>query len=269
MHPLIFDLGTFELGPVTFPLRLPSYGLAMLLGMVLGWFIVRRFGRRVAPDEPWLDFYTGLLLAGLVGAKLLFAVVELPALLAGELRLRDVLLAGGVWLGGVLGGLAFCWHYFRRSEVPAGVALNVLFTALPLSHAVGRIGCFLAGCCYGAGCARPWAVIYTSPDAARYAGTPLGVPLHPVPLYEVTLELVNFAVCLSLWRKREPAPWLVFFTWIGLYGMQRFVLEFFRGDPRGSWSGLSTSQWLTGLMVVVAVAWFVRRRAVDKRSTAD
>lgn len=269
MHPLIFDFGVLELGPVAIPVRLPSYGLAMLLGMVLGWFIVRRLGRRVAPEEPWLDFYTGLLLAGLVGAKLLFAVVELPALVAGEIGVKDVVLAGGVWLGGVLGGLLFCWHYFRKSDLPAGVALNVLFTGLPLSHAVGRLGCFFAGCCYGTSCAKPWAVIYTSPDAATYAGTPLGVALHPTPLYEASLELLNFAVLLSLWRRRQPAPWLVFFAWVGLYGVQRFVLEFFRGDPRGSWLGLSTSQWLSGLMVVAAVAWFLRFRAVKGRPGAD
>jgi len=260
MHPLIFDLGRFQLGPFDVPLRLPSYGVAMLLGMVLGWLVVRYLGRRVAPEEPWLDLYAGLLLAGLVGAKLLFALVELPAVLAGEIGVKEVVLAGGVWLGGVLGGLAFCWHYFRRSELAPGVGMNVLFTGLPLAHAVGRIGCFLAGCCYGAACAKPWAVTYSDPLAATFAGTPLGVPLHPSPLYEAGAELLNFAICVSLWRRKTPRPWLVVFTWAGLYGMQRFVLEFFRGDWRGAWMGLSTSQWLTGVMVVAAVVWFARRR---------
>lgn len=269
MHPLIFDFGRLQIGPLDLPIRLPSYGVAMLVGMLLGWWIVRRLGRRVAPDEPWLDLYAGMLLAGLVGAKVLLALIELPALLSGELGWREVLLAGGVWLGGVLGGLLFCWHYFSRSTVAAGVGLNVLFTGLPLSHAVGRIGCFLAGCCYGSACAKPWAVTYSSPVAATHAGTPLGVALHPSPLYEAAAEVAIFAVCASLWRRRVPPPWLVVFTWAGLYGGARFGLEFLRGDPRGEWLGLSTSQWGSALLLVAALVFFARRKARKGSRAAD
>lgn len=259
MHPLIFDFGTLDLGPVTIPLRLPSYGTAMLLGVVLGWLIVRRLGRRVAPEVEWSDFYAGLILSGLVGAKLLWALVELPNLLSGATRWWSILFAGGVWLGAVLGGVVFCWFFFRKSEVEAGRALNVAFTGLPLAHVVGRMGCLLAGCCYGAACTKPWAVTYTNELAAKFAGTPLGTPLHPSPAYEASAELFNFVICLSLWRRGEPAPWSVVFTWAGLYGAERFVLEFFRGDVRGGWLGLSTSQWLASLMVVVALGWLSRR----------
>ncbi len=263
MHPLIFDFGTFDVGPLSIPLRLPAYGTAMLVGVVLGWLIVNRLGRRVAPDFEWVDFYAGLILSGIVGAKVLWALVESPALLSGKLPWRSVIFAGGVWLGAVLGGLVFCWFFFRKREIAAGRAMNVIFTALPLAHVVGRIGCLLAGCCFGAACAKPWAITYTNELAAEFAGTPLGVPLHPSPLYEAGAELFNFAVCLALWRRGEPRPWAVVFTWAGLYGAERFFLEFFRGDYRGAWLGLSTSQWLTALMVLVAVGWFVatRRRA--------
>ena len=109
---------------------------------------------------------------------------------------------------------------------------------------------------------------YTNELAERFAGTPLNVPLHPSPVYEAIAELFNFAVVVSLWRKGEPGPWVVFFTWAGLYGAQRFVLEYFRGDWRGAWLGLSTSQWLTLGMVVAALLFAVRRyRARGARST--
>jgi phosphatidylglycerol:prolipoprotein diacylglycerol transferase len=260
MHPLLLDFGTLDLGPFEIPLRLPSYGTAMLVGVVLGWLIVRRLGRRVEPRLPWADFYVGLILSGLVGAKVLWGLVELPRLLAGELPWRAVVFAGGVWLGAVLGGLVFCLVFFHGRDLAAGRALNVVFTGLPLAHVVGRIGCLLAGCCYGAACAKPWAITYTSELAARFAGTPLGVPLHPSPLYEAAAELFNFLVCVSLWRRGEPAPWAVVFTWAALYGAERFVLELFRGDFRGAWLGLSTSQWLTAAMVVAALSWFSIRR---------
>ena len=259
MHPLIFDFGVFALGPFEIPLRLPSYGFAMLSGAVLGWLVVRHLGKRVDPELPWSDYYVGLILSGLIGAKLLWALTELPNLLSGETRWRSILVAGGVWLGGVAGGLAYTWYFFRRRELAAGRALNVLFTGVPLAHIVGRLGCFLAGCCYGAGCAKPWAVTYGNELAARFAGTPLGVPLHPSPLYEAGAELFNFAICASLWRRGEPPAWAVVFTWAGLYGIERFVLEFFRGDYRGGWLGVSTSQWLSALMVLAAVGWFATR----------
>ena len=268
MHPLIFDFGSFDLGPLEIPLRLPSYGTAMLLGVVLGWLIVRRLGRRVAPEAPWADLYAGLILSGIVGAKLLWALLELPRLLSGATDWRSIVFAGGVWLGAVLGGLVFCWFFFRRHDLAAGRALNVVFTALPLAHVVGRVGCLLAGCCHGAACAMPWAITYTSELAARFAGTPLGVPLHPSPIYEALAELVNFGICASLWRRAEPAPWLVVFTWAGLYGAERFVLEFFRGDVRGGLAGLSTSQWLSAVMVLAAAGWALRRLRPDAASRA-
>ncbi len=262
MHPLLFDFGTWQLGPLEIPLRLPSYGVAMLTGVILGWLIVSRLGRRVEPDLEWIDFYAGLILSGIVGAKVLWALVELPSLLSGALPWRSVIFAGGVWLGAVLGGLIFCWLFLKRRDVAVGRVMNVVFTALPLSHVVGRFGCLLAGCCYGAACTKPWAITYTNVLANELAGTPLGVGLHPSPLYEAGAELFNFAICLSLWRRGEPPPWMVFFTWAGLYGAQRFALEFFRGDYRGGWMGLSTSQWLTAMMVLASVGWFVRRRRV-------
>lgn len=268
MHPILFDFGTVDLFGYEIPLRLPSYGTAMLVGVVLGWLIVKRLGRRVAPGAPWPDLYLGMIVAGLVGAKVLYAAVELPGLLAGRVSWWDVLAAGGVWLGAVLGGAVFGIYFMRRNSMPPGRTMNVFFTGLPLAHAVGRVGCFFAGCCYGAACAKPWAVTYTSELAARYAGTPLGVPLHPSPLYEVVLELGNFALCLLWWRHGEPPAWAVVFTWVGLYGVERFVLEFFRGDPRGTLWGLSTSQWLTAAMVLAAAIWWARRKGRSRAAAS-
>jgi phosphatidylglycerol:prolipoprotein diacylglycerol transferase len=148
---------------------------------------------------------------------------------------------------------------------PAGARRAVrAFTALPLAHAVGRLGCFLAGCCYGAAHDLPWAVTYTDPAAADLNGTPLGRPLHPTQLYEALLELGNFAVVTWVWR-RAPRSWAPVATWLGLYGAERFALEFLRGDPRGAWLGLSTSQWLA-LAMLGAALWLLA--TIARRSAA-
>ena len=233
----------------------------MALSLVVGWLVVRRLGRRIAPEVAWEELYGGTFFCGIVGAKLLLVLIDLPALLAGEHSLLSLLKGGGVWIGGVIGGFAFAAWFLRRTRLRARDALAVLFTALPLAHAVGRVGCFLAGCCYGDACDLPWAVTYTDPQAAAWNGTPLGRPLHPTQLYEAALELANFPIVLWVWHRR-PRSWAPVATWLGLYGTERFALELLRADPRGAWLGLSTSQWLALGMVAVSICLLivVRRR---------
>lgn len=255
MHPLLLELG---------PVRIGGYGLFMALSFIFGWLLSRRLGARIAPGDFWDGLCGWLVVFGLLGAKLLLVIVFLPDMIR-EGNPFALLSGGGVWLGGVVGGLlAFRWRV-RKERVPAAPALDVLFTALPFSHALGRIGCFLGGCCYGRPTDVPWAVVYTHPLAERLQGTPLGVPLHPYPLYEVAAELVNFAICLWVLRRRTT-PGAVAATWVGLYGTERFLLEWLRFDERGSYGLLSTSQWISLAMVAIAAAWFYRHRPLPVRA---
>ena len=252
MHPLLLELG---------PLRIGGYGFLMALSFIFGWLLSRRLGARVAPGDFWDGLCGWLVVFGLVGAKVLLVIVFLPEILR-EGNPFSLLTGGGVWLGGVVGGLiAFRWRV-RKERVPAAPALDVLFAVLPFSHALGRLGCFLGGCCYGRPADVPWAVVYTHPLAEQLQGTPLGIPLHPYPLYEVLAELFNFAVCLWVLR-RKTTPGAVAATWAGLYGTERFFLEWLRYDERGTYGLLSTSQWISLAMVAIAAAWFYlhRRRA--------
>jgi phosphatidylglycerol:prolipoprotein diacylglycerol transferase len=250
MHPLLLELG---------PLRIGSYGLMMALSFIFGWLLARRLGARVAPGDFWDGLCGYLVMFGLLGAKVLLVIVFLPEILR-EGNPFALLTGGGVWLGGVVGGLiAFRWRV-RKERVPAAQALDVLFAVLPFSHALGRLGCFLGGCCYGRPTHLPWAVVYTDPLARELQGTPLGVPLHPYPLYEVLAELLNFAICLGVLRRRAT-PGAVVATWLGLYGTERFLLEWLRFDARGGYGPFSTSQWISLAMVAVAAAWFYLHRA--------
>jgi phosphatidylglycerol:prolipoprotein diacylglycerol transferase len=123
---------------------------------------------------------------------------------------------------------------------------------VPAGHAIGRLGCFLAGCCYGSHCELPWAVTYTDPLAAARAGTPLNEPLHPVQLYEMGSELA-LAGFLSWWllRKSRFTGQVSCFYLIG-YAVLRFLYEFLRTDHRGTVGPVSTSQAIA--LAVVAVA---------------
>jgi phosphatidylglycerol---prolipoprotein diacylglyceryl transferase len=264
MHPILFDFGVHDVAG--FPLRLAigSYGVAMLLAMTVALAWAGREGRRRWPQVPMATLVLAMLTAGLLGAKVFAALEQLPALLSGASSPAPLLTAGGSWLPGALCGFTVGWLWLRRARVPVGEAVNLLAVVVPLAHAIGRLGCLLAGCCHGRPTDLPWGLVYRDPHAAELNATPLGVPLHPVPLYEAGLELVSFALCWQLYR-RHPRPWAVLAAWAGLYGAERFFVELLRGDARSFVAGLSTSQWLGLGMAVASAIFFLSPRPLSAR----
>jgi phosphatidylglycerol:prolipoprotein diacylglycerol transferase len=262
MHPILFDFGTLEVFGLEIHLAARSYGTLFFLAVLVGWGLCVKLGRRVSADAPWTVIYLGSIVAGVVGARVLNALIFLPAILRGEETLGGILTGGGTWLPGVLTGTLALWWLSRRHGLKLGDVTNVFFVGIPLVHGIGRVGCLLGGCCYGKPTSMPWGIAYTSAIAAEHNGTPLGVAVHPTPVYDLVAELFNFVVVVVLWRRRAP-PWAIPAAWAVLYGTQRFVIEFFRGDPRGQYGSFSSSQWFSLVMVPVAayVLWRIRSRA--------
>jgi phosphatidylglycerol:prolipoprotein diacylglycerol transferase len=122
---------------------------------------------------------------------------------------------------------------------------------IALGHVVGRLGCLMAGCCYGRPTDVSWAITFTDPLAATNVGTPLGIPLHPTQLYDAGAELIILGLLLFTERKGRPFAGRTFWTYLLLYGVSRFIIEFYRGDAnRGTvLAGLSTSQFVSLLLV--------------------
>lgn len=259
MHPLLIELG---------PLQLPTYGVLLLIGIGLGLFTARRRAARVGLDGNHLvDVGLWIVLGGLAGAKLLLVITD-PSYLASLRGVWALARAGGVFYGGLLGAVAAAVILLRRYRLPFFAVADVLAPSIALGHFFGRLGCFSAGCCYGASCEKPWAVVFSDPHAAEISGTPLGVPLHPVQLYEAAFNLGNYALLGWLFRRRPPgAEGMVLGVYLLAYGAARLGLEFFRGDAdRGFLFGgaLSTSQAIAALAVpagVVLTIWAWRRRA--------
>jgi phosphatidylglycerol:prolipoprotein diacylglycerol transferase len=120
------------------------------------------------------------------------------------------------------------------------------------------MGCFFAGCCFGRPTTVPWAVTFLSDFAAQNVGTLTGVPLHPTQLYEAGAELMILGTLLALERRTGRSfPGRTFWTYILLYGISRFIIEFYRGDPRGMVGPLSTSQFVSLLIVPLAAVMLV------------
>jgi phosphatidylglycerol:prolipoprotein diacylglycerol transferase len=160
-----------------------------------------------------------------------------------------------------LAALGVALWLVRRYRLPMWTTADLFAPGIALGHVIGRLGCLLAGCCYGIPTNVPWAVTFTDPAAATNVGTPLGVPLHPTQLYDAGAELVILAYLLRTERRGTPYPGRTFWQYMCLYAISRFVIEFFRGDERGMAWGLSTSQIVSLAIVPLALFMLVRLRA--------
>jgi phosphatidylglycerol:prolipoprotein diacylglycerol transferase len=255
VHPILIDLGFYAL---------PTYGAILAVGVIISLLTAKRRGESIGLDGARLvDFALWLVIWALVGSKALLVILDLGRYIRSPAELLGVVRAGGVFLGGFLGALVAAAVLVRRYELPALAAFDTLSPSLALGHSIGRIGCLMAGCCWGSRCNLPWAITYTDPKAAETVGTPLHVPLHPFPIYAA---LFNFALYLGLAAlfRRRPAPGVVFATYMVCYGAGRFALELTRGDAsRGFIAFLSTSQAISiGLIVagLCLLVWVLRRR---------
>jgi phosphatidylglycerol:prolipoprotein diacylglycerol transferase len=253
MHPHLVRIGDFFL---------PTYGLLVALGFLLGLAIASRLARvRGADPERVVSLGVYCALAGIVGAKLLMIILDWDYYRArpGEIVSLSTLQAGGVFQGGLLLALLVGWLYLRRHRMPFLQTADILAPGSAAGHALGRLGCFAAGCCWGTACTLPWAVTFTNPEAGRLFGTPLNVPLHPTQLYEAAAEAGIFVI---LWRRfrRTTRPGSVIGLYLLLYSTARFLIEFVRAhdQPNPFGGPLSAAQWIAVTLAGIG-AWLLAR----------
>lgn len=253
MFPVLFELpvpgGTRPIG---------SYGVLFALGLLVGGALFVHRAVRAKLDPGHVAAALALGIGGaLFGAWLLFAIIE--AVRTGEI-FAAVTSGGRVFLGGLVGGLIAFVVAARALRLPLATLADSAAPALALGHALGRLGCFFGGCCYGAPSRGPFAVTYTD---LRAPGAHPMVARHPWPLYESAALLVLAAVVALVPSNRlaRAAPGARFALYALLYGVLRIALEPLRGDAvRGVVYGVSTSQLLGAVIALGAAAWLVRAR---------
>jgi len=254
MFPEVFHIGSFFL---------PTYGVLVTLGFLLGLWMVARFSRRAglnADAAVNLGIYVAI--AGMVGAKLLMVLMDLPYYTQnpGEIFSIYTLRAGGIFYGGLILALIVAGVYMRRQKLPGLATADVFAPGIALGHGVGRLGCFAAGCCWGAASHAPWAVTFTNPEAHRLVGVPLNIPLQPTQLYESFAEFAIFAV---LYRRigRPHRPGAIIGLYLTMYSTVRFLVEFVRAhDEANPYFGpFVAEQWIALGLLVLGV-WLLTRR---------
>ena len=238
MHPILLRVGDFEIH---------TFGLMMVMAWLsAGFYLEFQFRRLVGlprARDAVSDILVWILAGSLIGARMLYLAVEYPSWVGHfwqALFSRSGLVFYGGFFGGVIGGV---WA-LRRQSIAVRLATDAIAPAAALGLAIGRIGCFLAGDDYGLPSSAPWAVTFMDPDSLA----PLGVPLHPAQIYLALNALAIFFVLhVQLTRKRFDGQG--FALLLILYSITRFGLEFFRGDPRGHVGPLSTSQFISLLVL--------------------
>jgi len=222
MHPILFEYGA---------LKLFTYGFFLALAFLSAIFISsREAGRLDLPVAKFYDLCFYAVLGALVGSRLLYILLDLRPFLANPLKIFAIWEGGLVFHGGVILALAVAFYYMRRNNLPWRPTLDALALGLPVGQFFGRIGCFMAGCCYGSPADLPWAVTFTNPQSL----CPVREPLHPAQLYEALLALGVFGL-LSVLKTKKRFDGQMILTYFCLAGLVRFVVEFFRnpGDYRG------------------------------------
>lgn len=254
MHPIIYQYELFG-----YQRFVAGYGMMVALGIVLGTTMALVLAKRRG-----LDVVNALLVcliavtAGLVGSYLLFVVT----MIGPALRNPSILLQGGlVFYGGPLAAVPAAWIASRKLEVDPGKLADIAAPSLALGHALGRLGCFLGGCCFGAKWSGPWAVTFTHEIAPAAAPS---MPRHPVQLYESVFLIV--AVLLSiLLSPRARASGQIGLSYLLAYALWRMSIETIRGDAiRGylipGW--LTTSQTVSLALIplgIMGLIWLGRR----------
>jgi len=257
MYPEIFRIGNFPIN---------TYGVFLALAFLCAILIAVRLARRDGlPGEKIYDLSLWMLLAGLIGSKILMLFTE-PEYRdnPSQFLSLDFLRSGGVFYGGLLGAVLAGYFLMKRYKLPWWKTADACAPGIAVANFFGRQGCFAAGCCWGKPTTLPWGVKFTE-KGHEITGVPIDAYLHPTQLYESFAMLLVFFFVLWL-HKRKRFDGQVILAYALLYSIIRFAIEFVRDDPRGdvfgltSLTGLSTSQLISLVIGIWALILLIRRR---------
>lgn len=238
----------FSVGPFT----IHGYGLMIAMGVIAAYVTACIRAKRLKIDPQPIDMLLiWILVGGIGGAKLLYWLTQIPQIIQNPGILLDFA-DGFVVYGGIIGGILATFFYCKWKKLHFLVYFDLLIPSVALAQGFGRIGCFLAGCCYGRETSGACAVVFPHGSSA-----PAGVPLVPIQLISSGLNFLLFLV-LVLSARRKKWEGQVAALYLVLYSIGRFVVEFFRGDlGRGTVGPLSTSQFISILLFAGAGTVFL------------
>jgi phosphatidylglycerol:prolipoprotein diacylglycerol transferase len=242
MHPILFQFGSFTIY---------SYGFFIALGFIVGLVLATLKARKEGISFGTIvDLFFYTVLSAFLGARILFVLINFDDYRQHPMKIFKIWEGGLVFYGGVILAAGILIGYMRWHRLPVWKLADLISPLIALGLFFGRIGCFLAGCCYGRETSLPWGVTFTDPNSLAR----LNVPLHPTQLYDAVNGLAIFFV-LTWMEKRKAFEGHIFWLFLLLYSITRFFIEILRDDPRGFLFGdlLSTSQGIGILLAIFSL----------------
>lgn len=244
MHNELFHIG---------PFTIYGYGLMIAIGILAAYFLAEYRAKKLGLDaDAVFGIVVWAVVAGVLGGKLLFYLTQIPEILEKPSILLD-LANGFVIYGALIGGavgVILCCH---RKKLNFLAYFDLALPSVALAQGFGRIGCLLAGCCYGMETDSRLAIVF---QESAYA--PNGVPLIPTQIISSALDFLHFAVLIVFAKKYKKGDGQVAALYMICYSIGRFILEFFRGDlERGNVGALSTSQFISIFIFIFGCVLFV------------
>lgn len=232
MHPIICQIG---------PLTIYSYGVMLAIAVVVCTLLLIRDARRQGfASQVILDLVFWTVLSGILGARIFFILLNIGFFIKNPLEIIMLQHGGLAWQGGLIGGTLAAVLFIWKRKLPLGKMADLAAPYVALGQAIGRVGCFLNGCCYGREVS--WGVYFEVH----------GAHLHPTQLYAALGLLVIFFL-LKAYQPHARPPGRVFFLYLILASIQRFIIEFFRADHDIVWMGLSIFQVVSLLVLIGAL----------------
>lgn len=259
--------GEFVLKPIFFNffgINIYGYGTMIAIGILAALLLLNyRVKKRGYDEDSMLNMAILAIILGVAGGKLLYLITELKSIIADPSQLKD-LGSGFVVYGSIIGGALGVYIYVRRKNWKLLKVFDLTVPSLPLAQGFGRIGCFLAGCCYGKVTTSFLGVTFKEGSLG-----PVDACVYPTQIFS---SIFDFALALFLlWYDKKPRKeGRVFSLYLIIYSIGRFCIEFIRDDPRGSVGTLSTSQFISLFIVLIGVLVFnyekIKSRFVKKQT---
>ncbi len=245
MHPVLLNIGGFELR---------SYGVAVALAFLVGIISAAKLAKREKLNEETVyDIGVAAIISSIIGARILYVIVNFDFFSKNPVSVFKVWEGGLVFYGGLAGAITGTWIYLRIKKISFFDYADIFAPLIALGHAIGRVGCFLNGCCYGA-VDHKYGIIM--PGAGD------GLPHLPVQLYESGLNFINFIFLFFWYLKLRKKRGEVMFVYMISYSVIRFFMEFFRGDEeRGFIMSLSTSTAISIVLFLAGITGFILLRS--------
>ncbi len=270
MHPVLFQTDFF--GLLQEPLSLHTYGLMIALGFLGAMSLTRREAEREGEDgELIVDLSFYVLLFGLLGGRILFIFTKAGYYAEQPLEILKIWRGGLVWYGGFIGAVAFILWFCRKHNLSSFKVLDILVPNMAFAHAVGRLGCLAAGCCFGKPTKLPWGIVFPEGSMVHQSHVADGLvsygdallTVHPTQLYEAAAEFMLFAGLVAF-RHRKRFHGHLFLLWIAIYPVMRSCIEVFRGDKERGVYVLSTSQYISIVVALAAIGlyFYFKKRVV-------